>query len=110
MAENYKLLYEQMKKMVTMYQDDLVPGFREKIEELEADNKRLRDMWAEAVKQLSIEKSKIKHAHWVYKPYEGDDNLWLYHCSNCQSPNAQERNYCNSCGALMDGETVEQSM
>lgn len=35
MAENYKHLYEQTKKMLTMYQDELIPGFRKKIEELE---------------------------------------------------------------------------
>ena len=107
MAENYKLLYEQMKKMVITYQDELVPGFRAKIEELEADNNRLREMCTEAVKQLSIEKSKVKHGHWIYKPMEGEDNLWLYHCSECDKPNARERNYCNYCGAVMDGKTVK---
>lgn len=35
MAENYKHLYEQMKKMVAMYQDEIVPGMRKTIEELE---------------------------------------------------------------------------
>ena len=34
MTENYKHLYEQAKKMLTMYQDELIPGFRKKIEEL----------------------------------------------------------------------------
>ena len=34
-ADNYKHLYEQTKKMLTMYQDELIPGFRQKIEELE---------------------------------------------------------------------------
>ena len=106
MAENYKLLYEQMKNIVVMYQDELVPGFRAKIEELEADNNRLREMWAEATKQLSIEKSKIKHAHWIYKPMEDEDNLCLYYCSKCDTPNAHERNYCQFCGAVMDGDTV----
>ena len=28
MAENYKHLYEQTKKMLAMYQDEIVPGFR----------------------------------------------------------------------------------
>ena len=32
MAENYKHLYEQMKKMVAMYQDEIVPGMREQVE------------------------------------------------------------------------------
>lgn len=35
MAENYKHLYEQMKKMVAMYQDEIVPGLRKTIEEME---------------------------------------------------------------------------
>lgn len=43
MAENYKHLYEQTKKILAMYQDELIPGFRKKIEELEAENQRLRE-------------------------------------------------------------------
>lgn len=39
MAENYKHLYEQTKKMLTMYQDELIPGFRKQIEELERNQK-----------------------------------------------------------------------
>ena len=35
MAENYKLLYEQMKKVVITYQDEVVPGMRKIIEDLE---------------------------------------------------------------------------
>ena len=31
MSENYKLLYEQMKKMVAMYQDKIVPGLRDQL-------------------------------------------------------------------------------
>jgi hypothetical protein len=32
MAENYKHLYEQMKKLVEKYQDEIVPGLREQFE------------------------------------------------------------------------------
>ena len=32
MSENYKHLYKQMKKMVTLYQDEIVPGMREQLE------------------------------------------------------------------------------
>ena len=39
MAENYKILYEQMKKMVEKYQDDIVPGLRMVIDRLEAERK-----------------------------------------------------------------------
>ena len=39
MAENYKILYEQMKKMVEKYQDDIVPDLRRVIDRLEAERK-----------------------------------------------------------------------
>ena len=42
MAENYKHLYEQTKKMLAMYQDELIPGFRKKIEELENNQIEVR--------------------------------------------------------------------
>ena len=42
MAENYKHLYEQTKKMLTMYQDELIPGFRRQIEELEQNQIKVR--------------------------------------------------------------------
>lgn len=35
MAENWKHLYQQMKKMVDMYQNEIVPGMRGTIERLE---------------------------------------------------------------------------
>ena len=37
MGENYKNLYEQMRKMVEKYQDDIVPGLRRDIDRLEAE-------------------------------------------------------------------------
>ena len=36
---NYKHLYEQTKLMLEMYQDEIVPGLREKIEELETQHR-----------------------------------------------------------------------
>lgn len=39
MAENYKHLYEQMKLMVEKYQDEIVPGLRKAIENLEAERR-----------------------------------------------------------------------
>ena len=42
MAENYKLLYEQMKKIVTTYQDEVVPGLREIIKDLEQNQIKVR--------------------------------------------------------------------
>ena len=35
MAENYKHLYEQMKKMVELYQDEVVPGLWKRLEQAE---------------------------------------------------------------------------
>ena len=32
MAENYKILYEQMKKMLDMYQDEIVPNLRKELD------------------------------------------------------------------------------
>ena len=52
----------------------------------------------------AVESSNAKHGHWIYKPYEGDETVWLYHCSVCGHPNARERKYCNECGAAMDGD------
>lgn len=42
MAENYKLLYEQMKKIVTEYQDKVVPCLREIIKYLEKNQIKVR--------------------------------------------------------------------
>ena len=42
MAENYKILYENMKKMVEKYQDDIVPGLRSAIDRLEAERQWIR--------------------------------------------------------------------
>lgn len=41
---------------------------------------------------------------WIYKKYE-DEDIWLYYCSECDTPNANKRNYCSNCGAKMKGET-----
>ena len=42
MAENYKMLYEQMKKIVTTYHDEVVPGLREIIKDLEQNQIKVR--------------------------------------------------------------------
>lgn len=70
MAENYKQLYEQMKKMVAMYQDEIVPGFRKTTDELKAENKSLhlkletitkdRDYYRDAYYHLLREQQNVK--------------------------------------------------
>ena len=41
-AENYKLLYENMKMMVKMYQDGLVPQLKETIANQKSEIQRLQ--------------------------------------------------------------------
>ena len=43
-----------------------------------------------------------KRGQWIYKPYLGDEEIWLYHCSECDSPNANAHNFCPHCGTKMD--------
>lgn len=62
---NYKKLYESVKYTLMVYQDELVPGLRSKIAELEADNERLRNMWASEVSrssELDAELQQLKRA------------------------------------------------
>jgi hypothetical protein len=62
---NYKKLYESVKYTLMVYQDELVPGLRSKIAELEADNERLRNMWAMEVSrssELDAELQQLKRA------------------------------------------------
>ena len=49
MAENYKHLYQQMKKMVAMYQDEIVPNLRKLIEKKEEELVELRENFVEYV-------------------------------------------------------------
>ena len=86
MAENYKRLYEQMKKMVAMYQEEVVPGLREQL------GKRVEVVRCKACK------------HWAYDKY-----FEQHYCSSLKglrhfiSPN----DYCPH-GAKMDGERKEK--
>ena len=42
MAEDYKLLYEQMKKIVSAYQDDVMPKMRTLVKQLEGNQIEVR--------------------------------------------------------------------
>ena len=48
----------------------------------------------------------VVRAHWIYKPFEDDSDIWLYHCSACANLSARPRAYCAECGAKME-EKVE---
>lgn len=83
MAENYKHLYEQMKKMVTQYQDEIVPGLQQVIADLEKQRPKGR---------------------WIYKWDAERDPKRLFVrivCSECNLHTGQKSNYCPNCGADM---------
>lgn len=44
----------------------------------------------------------VVYGHWIYKPFEGEGDLWLYHCSACANLSARPRAYCAECGAKME--------
>lgn len=50
----------------------------------------------------TIEAEPVKHGRWIYKPYENDEAVWLYHCSECNAVSASAWNYCRECGAKME--------
>ena len=50
----------------------------------------------------------VKHGRWIYKPYEKDEAIWLYHCSECNAVSASAWNYCRECGAKMDLEVTNR--
>ena len=46
----------------------------------------------------------VVHGRWIEKEHEAPyGGYHLFHCSECDSPNARKRNYCPECGAKMDG-------
>lgn len=50
----------------------------------------------------TIDAEPVKHGRWIYKPYENDEAVCLYHCSECNDVSALAWNYCRECGAKMD--------
>jgi hypothetical protein len=44
---------------------------------------------------------------WIYKPFQGDESVWLFHCSKCDAPSAQKHPFCRGCGAEMKMEDKE---
>lgn len=60
MAENYKFLYEQMKNIVTKYQDDIVPGYRKQLEKVEHE----RDVAVECINEIEYQNRKNSE-NWI---------------------------------------------
>ncbi len=88
MAENYKLLYGQMKKIVEIYQDMMVPSMREKIEDLEQN-------------QIPVRCKNCKH--WCHmESGMGDCTNGRFHLDGHADPTMKADDFC-SCGAKMDG-------
>ena len=76
MPENYKQRYEQMKKMVDLYQDEIVPGMRKRIEELEQNQVKVR---CRECKHRTA--ATIDGIHWCYEHERGalmDDDFCSY--------------------------------
>ena len=63
MEMDYKHQYESMKKMVTMYQDEIVPGLWEKIKELE----KQMPTWIPVAERLPDKDGR----YLVYKQFHG---------------------------------------
>ena len=59
---------------------------------------------AELFNVPTVDAVEVVHGRWIVKehsaPYGG---YHLFHCSECDEPNAKEKNYCPNCGAKMDG-------
>lgn len=46
----------------------------------------------------------VRHGYWIERVHDdGYGEYVLFHCSECDTPNANKRNYCDHCGAKMDG-------
>lgn len=90
---NYKHQYEAMKKMVEEYQDELIPGFRAKIAELETKLK---------------EAEPVRHGRWRKGGYVCGETEWQ--CSSCGETewrtSIDRLKYCPFCGAIMDLEVL----
>ena len=94
MPNNYKHLYEQMKQMVEMYQDELVPGLRKKIEELEQNR-------VEVVRCAQCKYQRdLNRSDW-YEDSFAEGILW---CLN-QSEAVRPDDFC-SCGERSEGNEV----
>lgn len=52
----------------------------------------------------TVDAVEVVHGRWVPESYNyGMGELTLFRCSECDTPNAFERNYCHNCGAKMEG-------
>ena len=66
MAENYKHLYEQMKKMVAMYQDEIVPDLRKHLEK--------------CVEVVRCKYCKHQRRVWINDRRRKEKGYWIFSC------------------------------
>lgn len=67
---------------------------------------RYDDLMAAIADVPTEEAEEVVHGRWIPKEYSGPEGkYYLFHCSECGTPNAFERNYCHACGAKMGGGT-----
>ena len=53
----------------------------------------------------------VRYGEWLLKQHEDPrGDFSLYHCSECNSPNARQRNFCPECGAKMRSRADEELM
>ena len=74
MPENYKQRYEQMKQMVDLYQDEIVPRMREQIARLEEN-------------QVKVRCGECKYASSLPEKYIGMYEEITLHCVLCRGDN-----------------------
>ena len=84
MAENWKHLYQQMKKMVALYQDEVVPGLREVIER--QDRKLMHERNVEQWIPVHKEKPKRTEHKWVLvRSDKSEPTGCLYHVAKLKN-------------------------
>ena len=120
MPENYKHLYHQMEKMVEMYQDEVVPGLRKTIEEMEknrgevvngrwvltAHDERCNYRWNVTAEcsECHLDKGEIYAGFFPGFP----SNLAEVTILDC-AKSVRLDNYCPNCGARMDGGPIDNN-
>lgn len=51
----------------------------------------------------AVEAKPIIYGKWLIREHDdGYGHYFLYHCSECDCQNANQRNYCPECGATME--------
>lgn len=111
MKNDYKRLYENANYMLTRYQDEIVPGFREQVELQEKQIAELTESFNETAAECDklrrrIASMKKRYRPIVYGRWQKYDESKYCYCSYCGKPAATDENvswhgFCPCCGAIM---------